>query len=271
MNMNEFFSVRENEKPLDYAVADGGYCGIFRTIACVGDSLSSGEFETFEPDGTRHCVDYFDYSWGQFLARESGNTVYNFSRGGMTAKEYCDGWAADHGWWDPEKACRAYIIAMGCNDVNQVNAGNIEMGSVEDIDPADWRNNKPTFAGYYAQMIQRYREIAPKSRMFLMTLPRGDEPNAWEERAEEHRALLYEIAKLFEYTYVIDLRQYAVPYDKAFKQQFFLSGHMNAVGYQLTAKMVASYIDYIIRHNLEDFCQIGIVNTQQPPDKDTKW
>ena len=41
----------ENEKPLDRIVYDGGYTRIFRTIGCIGDSLSSGEFETRDKEG----------------------------------------------------------------------------------------------------------------------------------------------------------------------------------------------------------------------------
>lgn len=36
---------------------------------------------------------------------------------------------------------------------------------------------------------------------------------------------------------------------------------MNPMGYMLTARMVESYIDYIIRHNAEDFKQIGFIGT----------
>ena len=36
---------------------------------------------------------------------------------------------------------------------------------------------------------------------------------------------------------------------------------MNPMGYMLTAKIVMSYIDYIIRHNIEDFKQIGFIGT----------
>ena len=89
----------ENEKPLDKMVSDGGFCGIFRTIACVGDSLSSGEFEVKLQNGTAY-LDMFDYSWGQYIARAAGCKVYNFSRGGMTAKEYCDGYAAAMSFWN---------------------------------------------------------------------------------------------------------------------------------------------------------------------------
>lgn len=45
MNIKKYMAAEE-EKPLDNIVANGGFCGILRKIACVGDSLSSGEFES---------------------------------------------------------------------------------------------------------------------------------------------------------------------------------------------------------------------------------
>ena len=42
----------ENELPLDRIVDDGGFACIFRSIACIGDSLSSGEFEKRDANGT---------------------------------------------------------------------------------------------------------------------------------------------------------------------------------------------------------------------------
>lgn len=38
MELKNIFE-NENEKPLDTIPEDGGYTAIFRTIACVGDSL----------------------------------------------------------------------------------------------------------------------------------------------------------------------------------------------------------------------------------------
>ena len=117
MNLDSIFN-NENEKPLDIIVTDGGYCGIFRTIACIGDSLSSGEMESLKEDGTKGYHDYFDYSWGQFIARDAGCEVLNFSRGGMSAKEYCESFAEANNFWSPKKACQAYIIALGVNDIS---------------------------------------------------------------------------------------------------------------------------------------------------------
>ena len=132
-----------DERPLENWVTDGGYTSIFRTIACVGDSLSSGEFETLdEGTGVRHYYDMFEYSWGQYIARSCGAKVLNFSKGGLTAKEYCDSFAEANGFWDKEKACQAYVIALGVNDIYNQNK---PLGDISDINTENWRENKETF------------------------------------------------------------------------------------------------------------------------------
>jgi len=106
VNLQDYFDMTD-ERPLDHPVTDGGYAGIFRTIAFVGDSLSSGEFEAIDAEGNKTYHDYYDYSWGQYMARAAGFTAYNFSRGGMTAKEYCETFAEERGFWNPELAAPA--------------------------------------------------------------------------------------------------------------------------------------------------------------------
>ncbi|MBQ7368383.1 MAG: SGNH/GDSL hydrolase family protein [Clostridia bacterium] len=255
MNILEYMSVGENEKPLDRIATDGGFFSIFRTVACVGDSLSSGEFESKKPDGTKGYHDYYEYSWGQFMARSAGNTVYNFSRGGMTAKVYMESFAQERGFWDKDKAAQAYIIALGVNDI--INQG-WDVGSIDDIDVNDWRNNKQTFAGYYAQIIQRYKEIQPRAKFFLVAMPRHN--NEKDEKRKAVRDLLERLTKLFNRTYLIDLYTYAPVNDEAYAEKYRL-GHMNAMGYILTARMIESYIDYIVRTNMQDFNQVGFIGT----------
>ena len=258
------------EKPLDNIVTNGGFCGIFRKIGCIGDSLSSGEFESLKGEAKGYH-DYFDYSWGQYIARDAGCTVYNFSRGGMSAKEYCTEFAELQDFWNCERRCQAYIIALGVNDVYAADRGEIELGSTADADVNDWRNNKETIIGYYAQIIQRYKEIQPKARFFLMTMPRDVvTPESVNTLMDKHAEELYKLADMFEYCYVIDLRRYAPLYDEEFDKNFRLGGHLNAAGYRLTALMVESYIDYIIRNNPKDFTQIGFVGTPFFNDSE-KW
>ncbi len=254
------FMKQEGEKPLDHLVANGGFCGIFRRIACIGDSLSSGELESFAQDA-KGFHDYYDISWGQFLARDAGCTVYNFSKGGMTARKY-DAFAREQGFYDDTYKAQAYILALGVNDISKTIAGEETLGELSDVDPTDFAKNKPSFIGYYAAIIARYQALQPKAKFFLMTCPRSgkDDPERNALR-DKHRELLFGLAELFENCYVLDFRTYAPVYDEEFRKVFYLGGHMNAQGYRLTALMVESYIDYLIRHNPEDFKQVGFIGT----------
>ncbi len=265
MNLYRYEAPAE-EKPLEHLVTDGGYTSVFRTIACVGDSLSSGEFETLnESNNQRHYYDMFEYSWGQFIARMAGLTAYNFSRGGMTASEYCEGYAAAMDWWNPDKAAQAYIIALGVNDI--LNARQ-PLGEMNDIHPDDPTQNQRTFTGYYARVIQQYKAISPDAKFFLVTMPRNtvcyETQDIQTTLANAHATRLYELAAYFDNTYVIDLRTYAPVHDEAFVERFYLHGHLNAMGYRLTAEQICSYIDYIIRHNHRDFKNVPFIGSQTP-------
>ena len=93
----------ENEQPLDKLVEGYSRTSVFRKIAFVGDSLSSGEFETCDKEGKKRYHDLFEYSWGQYIARRNGLTAYNFSKGGMTTKQYVESFAEQRGFWDTDK------------------------------------------------------------------------------------------------------------------------------------------------------------------------
>ena len=74
------------------------------------------------------------------------------------------------------------------------------------------------------------------------------------------RQLLYDLADYFDNSYVLDIFKYGPVYDDKFKEKYFLHAHMNPMGYLFTAKMIDSYIDYIIRHNPQDFMGVGFIN-----------
>jgi lysophospholipase L1-like esterase len=265
MDITKFYADPE-ERPLDVIKPDGGFTAIFRTIACVGDSLASGEFESTSSDGSTGYHDMFEYSWGQFIARAAGLKVYNFSRGGMTAREYLDSWGADNGAWDQDKAAQAYIIALGVNDLCGQHQ---EVGSADDIDLENPDNNRPTFAGLYGKIIQKYKAIQPKARFFLVTMPRSADGET-DTDASRHAQLMRDVAAKFEFTYVIDLFRYGPAYDENFHYNFYLGGHLTPSGYLLTAQMFMSYIDYIIRNNPDDFAQVGFIGTPWHSKK-RKW
>lgn len=253
MNLDHIFN-NQNEQPLDHIAQNGGYTAIFRTIACVGDSLSSGELEADAGECSSYH-DYFEYSWGQFLGRACGSKIYNFSRGGMTAKEYWESFADFNRFWDSSLAAQCYIIALGVNDL--IYMDHQQIGTINDT-----LEHNSTFAAYYLQIINRLRTIQPRAKFFLVTMPDEGELEENREIKAEHAALLHEIAEKFDNTYVIDLFAHAPKYDKSFHEKFYLRGHLNPMGYQLTAEMIGSYIDYIIRHNMDDFKEVGFIGTK---------
>lgn len=75
------------------------------------------------------------------------------------------------------------------------------------------------------------------------------------------RDLLYDLTEYFDNSYVIDLYQYGPIYDKKFKERFYLYGHLSPEGYILTAEIVDHCIDYIVRHDFENFKKVGFINS----------
>ena len=252
MDMTSFI-VLPDEQPLDRIPADGGFCGIFRHIACIGDSLSSGEFESNDGVNPTGYHDMYDYSWGQYLARMAGCQVYNFSCGGMNTQWYWNTWAEEHGCWDTDKLCEAYIIALGVNDRNI----SLTPGTLDDICDEDYNKNADTFIGYYARIIQRIKSMQPRARFFLMTMPANESYDEQDPYVDAIRAM----AEYFDNAYLLDLHRYGPLQNADYRRRFYLGGHLNAAGYILTAKMTAAYIDYIIRKNPEEFAQVSYIGT----------
>ncbi|MBR3639818.1 MAG: SGNH/GDSL hydrolase family protein [Clostridia bacterium] len=256
MRPEKMYEFDPNEKPLDRLAPGGGFCGVFRSIGCVGDSLASGEFESRLENGEGRNVDMFDYSWGQYIARDTGAVVRNFSRGGMTAKEYWTSFAEDMGYWDPALACQAYIIALGVNDLYYCKW---ETGSIDDIHPDEPEKNAENFAGYYGKIISRLRSIQPRARFFLMSMPK--EPDGENEMRRKARDLLDGMTKIFPRTYLLDFYEYFPEQTDEFKRFFYTGTHLDPMGYLFTARCVESYIDWHIRRDPRAFAEVPFIGT----------
>ncbi len=247
------------ENPISTISQNPGFCSIFHSWGFIGDSLCSGEHEYHKSDGTKGYVDLYEYSWGQRICAATGAKGDNYSQGGETAR----GWI-EHFWDNPRNnngnidakadPKQGYIIALGVNDTHKKHP----VGKVEtDIDKGDYTKNAQTYAGCYAGIIQRIQSIQPDAKIFVMTRPN--------EKATDdaYNEVVRRMADLFKNVYVIDLYKYAPSYDKGsdFRNQFFMGGHLNAAGYQYTAWMLMTYIDWIIRTNMKDFEQVAFIGT----------
>ena len=258
--------------PIKRFVPDGGLTSIFRTIGFIGDSLSSGEHESFDEVNGKGYHDYYEYSWGEFIARKIGCKAHIFAKGGLKCSTFFEYIKVRNNPFEEEKKCQAYVIALGVNDMNHLDEAYPDgFGSLDDIDWENEDNNKMSFVGQYVRIIQKLRKFSPKCRIFVLTTPK-ERPEAKDIKAkyDKMRRFLLSLPGLFEFLYVLDLRKYAPIYGKRFGKRYFCGGHMSASGYKFTADMVMTYIDYIIRHKPEDFTQVGFINRDVHNSK-YKW
>ncbi|MBQ7573378.1 MAG: SGNH/GDSL hydrolase family protein [Clostridia bacterium] len=258
--------------PRSEFVPEGAFINVFKNIGCIGDSLSSGEFEHILKDGEKGYWDYYYYSWGKQIERATGIDVTNFSRGGLTAKqmyEYGDKRSGDNEdlkhVFDADNLKQAYIIALGVNDIRgKDNLDKLYGGEVgdakTDIDISDYTKNKPTFCGVYAKIIQRIQKMQPDTKFFLVSMPNdGGRDCGFSD-------MLRGISKTLPNCYIIDMYHDAPKYDDEFKRSYF-DGHMNVLGYIWTAHFMIRYIDNIIRKNPDDFRYVPFIGTDMTPNK----
>ena len=184
------------------------------------------------------------------MARFAGITCYNFSRGGLTTKTWWGSTAYDL-CFDGQHKCEAYIIALGVNDA----IAQMTVGSSSDIDLSDYTQNADSYYGNYGKIIQKIQELQPKAKIFVMTNPEAAENDGYNSAVRD-------MATIFDNVYIIDLRLYG--------RELFMSGqirachrngHYNAVGYKLISKIISTYIDWIVSHNLTEFNQVELIGT----------
>ena len=74
----------------------------------------------------------------------------------------------------------------------------------------------------------------------------------------------YRAAEIFENCYVIDLTRDLKPVDDRQRETLWLNGgHMNPCGYLYYSKVIMSYMDYIIRHNIKEFDYVGFIGKEE--------
>lgn len=238
--------------PLATINETAGLLSCFLNVGCIGDSLASGESVYKNDDGSTGYADLYKHSWGQYLARMTGNTYYNWSSGGRTTSSWLSSSYATQ-CFDGQHKCEAYIIGLGQNDRNQ----NITIGTLTDIDKSNYENNSNTYYGNYGKIIQKIKEMQPKAKIFVLTDPQ----EATETKG--YNTAVRTISTLFDDVYLVDLYTYGKElYSSGIIAECNRSGHYNAMAYREMALIIASYIDWIMRHNVSDFSQIEFIGTE---------
>lgn len=261
-DLNEDNSVKTftDENPIKIVSMSAGLTSIFHNWGFIGDSLSSGA--NYDKYGKQIFANY-DYSWCQrLIACIGGAKGSNWAVPGFTANAWINK------YWNSEAKAeyetnggdsyfktdkkQIYCIYLGTNDAGT----GVTLGSYDtDVDLDDFNNNANTFIGNYVGIIQRIKSISPSAKIFLITCV----PSSSAESGG-YNTFIRTLPDKFTNVYLIDLAKY-MPRGTKFDDDYIRMGHFSTQGYQYLANCIATYIDYIIRNNPNDFKFVQILNT----------
>lgn len=244
--------ITNTEKRINEHILSLDLPAIFHTIGVVGDSLASGQGRI---DDYTHYHDFYDFSWPQCMARQYGNTVYNFTKSGLNTRT----WLTNAMGWplasDGSHAAVCYIIGLGANDVA---LGASYVGSSADINLNDYTQNADTYYGNYARIISMLRTLEPRSYIFVCTNPvYGSDA---EVRAALNEAVRY-MPTIFDRVYLIenDVSDFT---GNSFISRNEVRSHYTPAAYKYIANYIGSKMSEIIYANPEDFYWVNLVGTQ---------
>ena len=128
-----------------------------------------------------------------------------------------------------------------------------------DIDLADYENNQNSYAGWYAGIIQRLKSVRKDAIIFCITNPSGSNISEWNQVI---RIIVNKLNAYYgkETIFLVDLREYN-PITPKMDDNCNLNGHYSAFGYLYSAYQISSYIDWIIRNNIDQFRGTSLIGT----------
>lgn len=240
------------DNPLNVIKETAGYTRMFKTIGCIGDSVTKG-YVTSSSGG----VDLVDYSYPTYLERICGNKVYNWGVSGATSKSWLESTEASD-CYSGNYNCDAYIISLGGNDGSK--NYNVPVGSLDDI-KENYNDNPNTFYGNMDKIIRKIKEIQPKAKIFLTTYLIYDL-----SRIPPYEEATRILATKYENCYLLDLHLYG---EKYYDDYDYSDGHhKNALGYLKKAHIIATYIDWVIKNNKSDFMNVQFIGTDYDVKED---
>ena len=204
------------------------------SVTCIGDSLTEGVIER----GGGLWVDS-DSSYPSVLARLLNVPVRNFGSSGAVASEespwFCWRRRADKygfDWLTPASSRPVYVLYLGINDISH-------RGELTGDVPRSLQDRK-TFVGGYAAIIEQIQEKLPEAEIFLVTL--GPEMSLSPSYSSSNRKIR-DIARQYG-CHVVSWDQICTESELPLWRQTFLSKapHLNQDGYSLLASCIRDAI-----------------------------
>jgi lysophospholipase L1-like esterase len=132
--------------------------GMFTSVAALGDSYTAASVKNSA--GTWH--DYPNNSWIATMCKRSGIDWFNYGHGGTTVKTYLT--TSEFSALLSDAARDMYFICFGINDYGQ----SLTVGTIADINDADYTQNPDSFYGCYGKIIQQIINHAPNAKITLI-------------------------------------------------------------------------------------------------------
>lgn len=196
-------------------VSDYADLTMCQRIGVIGDSFASGViYPSDYVSGSEANYTHYEQSWGQCLARLCGNTVVNYSAGGMTTRSWLTNQTYGKGKFDSDEACDLYILCLGINDSN-TSMGDY-LGTVSDIE-----SGADTFYGNYGKIVKAIKAKSATARIVMSTYCRiptsgtSANYNAFNEAIQN-------IAEAFNIPCIV------LTDDDFFNSKFYLNGMQNS-------------------------------------------
>ena len=254
------------DNPLNSNNINMNYLQIFRTMAVIGDSLASGRFngggEEGDEDATNGITDY-SMSWIQMLARKSGVTAFNLSRGGMDTRGFFTYKRTDLPGEpyirdllnEPTWFAECYFIALGHNDKNHYSSTGVTLGTESDIG-----TDANTYYANYARIISAIQEYHPYSKIFCITMRDDQDMSVNPANLNFHNMniAIRCMPNHFKNCYVLDMGYY---YNAPAPSWGKTGAHGNAMGYLYYGEQISALCAAYIKSHTTDFKYVQLIGT----------
>lgn len=221
--------------------------GIFHTIGVIGDSLASGYGRL--PDGTTPH-DYYAYSWPQCMARILNNTVYNFTKSGLTTETWLTDPIGLQRMQNDKYHAQCYIIGLGANDLNAVPLG----------EEADIGTNLNTYYANYARIISLIKAEEPNAVIFTVENPAFYISPATDEKRKAYNAAVRCMSEHFDSVYDIVPDEALYTTAGEFIKRNNIYNHYTPAAYLYMAEYLIGKMSDIIYEHPEDFFYVNTID-----------
>lgn len=140
---------------------------IFEKVGVIGDSFAVGWLDG-APEGHKERK---SISWCNIMARKCGFTCTTFAKGGLSTRTWL---TSDQGLtlMNATEAQELYMIALGINDIGQINENLESLGTIADIDLDNPDSNPNTFYGNYGKILSAIKTKSADAKVVLITIPK---------------------------------------------------------------------------------------------------